>query len=76
MPQWSSTLENERSVIRFVRAYHSEQGYWPTVREIGEHMNWRSPATVHRYLLTLESKGRMRRVAISAGKIAWAPSDE
>lgn len=41
----------------FVAAYREENGYSPSLREIGEHFGLTSPATVHQHVGALQKKG-------------------
>ena len=48
-------------IYDFICSYSAEHGYPPTVREIGQAVNLRSPSTVHMHLRTLESLGYLKR---------------
>jgi repressor LexA len=50
----------QREVLNFVRAFAVEQGYPPTVREIGAHFGF-VPRSVFDHLKALERKGYLRR---------------
>lgn len=50
----------QREVLNFVRAFALEQGYPPTVREIGAHFGF-VPRSVFDHLKALERKGYLRR---------------
>ena len=50
----------QREVLNFVRAFAAEQGYPPTVREIGAHFGF-VPRSVFDHLKALERKGYLRR---------------
>lgn len=53
----------QQSVYNFIREKIVERGYGPTVREIGEHMNIKSPNGVMCHLRALERKGMLTRTA-------------
>ncbi len=53
--------ERQRSILEFIDVTQRERGYPPSVREICEEVNLRSPATVHRHLRVLEADGWIRR---------------
>ncbi len=53
--------ERQRLMLEFIDETQRERGYPPSVREIGEEVDLRSPATVHRHLRTLEADGWIRR---------------
>jgi repressor LexA len=45
----------QREILEFVNTHVDEQGYPPTVREIGQAVGLTSPSTVHAHLARLES---------------------
>ena len=51
----------QREILEFVNMHVDEQGYPPTVREIGQAVGLTSPSTVHAHLARLESSGLIRR---------------
>lgn len=51
----------EREILDCIKTSIHEQGYPPSVREIGNAVGLRSSSTVHGYLSTLEEKGYIRR---------------
>ncbi len=51
----------QQQILTVIRQSIRERGYQPTVREIGQAVNLRSPSTVHMHLKTLESLGYIRR---------------
>jgi repressor LexA len=51
----------QRQVLEFIDAQAREQGYPPSVREIGEAVGLSSPSTVHAHLAALQDKGYLRR---------------
>ncbi len=51
----------QRQVLEFIDAQMREQGYPPSVREIGEAVGLSSPSTVHAHLAALQDKGYLRR---------------
>jgi repressor LexA len=53
----------QQSVYNFIRGKIVERGYGPTVREIGEFMNIKSPNGVMCHLRALERKGMLTRTA-------------
>lgn len=48
-------------VLTYIKQALRKQGYPPTVREIGQAVGLKSPATVHGHLRTLEEKGYIKR---------------
>ena len=53
--------ERQRQIWEFLIRYGDEQGYPPTVREIGAAVGLASPSTVHAHLANLERAGMLRR---------------
>jgi repressor LexA len=51
----------QRQVLEFIDSQTREQGYPPSVREIGEAVGLSSPSTVHAHLAALQDKGYLRR---------------
>ena len=51
----------QTEIFKYIKLFTSENGYPPTVREIGEHVHLKSPATVSRHIETLELKGYLMR---------------
>lgn len=56
--------EKQRRVLNFIEQFTKEQGYPPSVREIGAAVGLTSTATVHGYLERLEKKGYLDRKAM------------
>ncbi len=48
-------------ILEFIRTSLREQGYPPSVREIGEAVGLASPSTVHAHLAVLQQEGYLRR---------------
>lgn len=53
--------ERQRLILQVIEAAVAEQGYPPTVREIGAAVGLCSPASVQSHLGSLEAKGYIRR---------------
>ena len=53
--------DRQRAILDYVHEYVEQNGYPPTVREIGEAVGLRSPSTVHAHLAQLERAGLLRR---------------
>ena len=56
-----SLTRRQQEVVAFIRRYAAEQGYPPTVRDIGKALGLASPSTVHAHLANLERAGQIRR---------------
>jgi repressor LexA len=55
--------ERQRLILQVIEDAVNEQGYPPTVREIGARVGLSSPATVQGHLSSLEAQGYIRRGA-------------
>ena len=53
--------ERQRAILDFI-IETQEQGWTPSVREIGKEVGLRSSAAVHKHLSTMEAKGYIQRV--------------
>ena len=51
----------QKQILDLIKKAVATRGYPPSVREIGEHLGLRSPATVHSHLTALERAGHIRR---------------
>ena len=57
-------MRNEEKLIQvmdYIRKFTEENGYTPSVREIGKECNIKSTATVHSYLEKLQNKGYLNK---------------
>lgn len=63
MEGWDQLTERQQAVYEFIRDKIRNRGYGPTVREIGEHFDIRSPNGVMCHLKALEKKGLIHREA-------------
>lgn len=57
----SQPTERQKAVLRYIYDYISDQGYPPTVREIGLGVNLSSSSTVHGHLKHLSEKGFLEK---------------
>jgi repressor LexA len=53
--------KRQKEIVDYLDDYIAEHGYAPTLEEIGARFGLSSPATVHKHLTNLESKGMLRR---------------
>ncbi len=53
--------DRQRSILEFIDQQMRDQGYPPSVREIGAHVGLTSPSTVHNHLHSLQKRGYLRR---------------
>src|SRR5262249_29458946 len=66
MPDYSQLTDRQRQIYEFIRDKTESRGYPPTVREIGEEFDIKSPNGVMCHLKALEKKGLIKRDAFSA----------
>jgi repressor LexA len=53
--------KRQKEILDFIEGRIAEQGYAPTLEEIGRHFRLSSLATVHKHVANLEAKGLIRR---------------
>ncbi|MGD0050877.1 MAG: transcriptional repressor LexA [Vulcanimicrobiaceae bacterium] len=56
-----ATTEKQQQILAVIRSFTAEQGYPPSVREIGERVGLSSSSTVQSHLKTLERRGLLKR---------------
>lgn len=61
MPDFSQLTERQKEIYEFIRSKIEGRGYGPTVREIGEAFQIKSPNGVMCHLKALEKKGLITR---------------
>lgn len=54
--------KRQRQVLDFIEDFIRENGYSPSLEEIGQGLNLSSLATVHKHLANLQAKGFMKRL--------------
>src|SRR5438093_4265002 len=69
MPDFSQLTERQREIYEFIREKIERRGYGPTVREIGEGFDIKSPNGVMCHLKALEKKGLIKRTGFRARAI-------
>lgn len=53
--------QRQEETLMFIKEKIADQGYPPTVREIGQYLGLSSPATIHVHLSNLEDKGYIKK---------------
>lgn len=53
--------DRQQEVLTFIAGYQRENGYSPSLREIGDHFGLASVATVHQHVAALEKKGYVKK---------------
>ena len=51
----------QQEILQFIAAYQAENGYSPSLREIGDAFQLASVATVHQHIAALEKKGYLNK---------------
>ncbi len=69
MPDFSQLTERQREIYDFIRDKIEGRGFGPTVREIGEGFDIKSPNGVMCHLKALEKKGLIKRLGFRARAI-------
>ncbi len=69
MPDFSQLTKRQREIYDFIKSKIEERGYGPTVREIGEYFDIKSPNGVMCHLKALVKKGLINREEKSARAI-------
>jgi repressor LexA len=69
MPDFSQLTERQKEIYEFIRNKIEGRGYGPTVREIGDGFDIKSPNGVMCHLKALEKKGLIKREGRSARAI-------
>jgi repressor LexA len=69
VPDFNQLTERQRDIYAFIRDRIEDRGYGPTVREIGQAFDIRSPNGVMCHLKALEKKGLIKREGFSARAI-------
>ena len=57
----AETTKKEKAILKFIENQVNENGYPPSVREIGKAIGLSSTATVHAYLAKLEKQGYIKK---------------
>ena len=61
--------KRQREVYNFIVRFIKAKGYSPTIRDIANRFGFSSPASVHKYLVTLEQAGLIVRGQVLFDKI-------
>jgi repressor LexA len=75
--------KRQREILDFITEFTADNGYAPSLREIGEHFNLSSPATIHAHIQSLKQKGMLktsfneaRSIEIIPANVNWVASLE
>lgn len=67
--------KRQKYIYDFIVSFIDDNGYAPSIVEIGEHFGLSSPATVHKHLTNLEAKGLIKRLKNMSRAIELVPSE-
>ena len=75
-----SITKMQKGIFDYINKFLSENGYPPSVREIADAVNLKSPSTVHSHLNSLERKGyitrssgKTRAISVNVGQAKGVP---
>lgn len=71
----NNLTKRQREILDFITDFSSRYGYAPSYREIGEHFDLNSPATIHAHIKNLEAKGLLKTSINEARSIEVVPTD-
>ena len=54
--------ERQKKVLSAIKKFILENGYSPTIRQLGETLSIANPSAVFKHILSLEKKGYLERV--------------
>lgn len=66
--------KRQRQILDFITEFMADNGYAPSIREIGENFNLNSPATIHAHLENLKKKGFLKSSYNEARSIELIPA--
>lgn len=59
----NNLTKRQEDILNFLKEFMANNGFPPTVREIGKGLGLSSPATIHSHLTNLETKGYIKKNA-------------
>lgn len=75
--------KRQRQILDFINEFSKKNGYSPSYREIGEHFNLSSTATIHAHVSALQKKGLVKKshnearsIELIENKVEWAQAIE
>lgn len=79
----NNLTKRQRQILDFITEFSRANGYAPSLREIGQHFNLSSPATIHAHIQSLKRKGMLktsfneaRSIEILPAKVNWVAALE
>jgi len=71
----TNLTKRQRQILDYITEFTNDNGYAPSLREIGEHFDLSSPATIHAHIDNLKKKGLLRNSFNEARSIELIPSE-
>jgi len=50
----------QKKILDFITSWHKENGFAPSLEEIGKHFKLKAVSTVHQHIKALQSKGYLK----------------
>lgn len=72
----NNLTKRQREILDFITEFMNDNGYAPSIREIGDNFNLSSPATIHVHLENLRNKGFLKTSFNEARSIEIMKSTE
>ena len=66
--------KRQRQILDFITEFINEHNFAPSLREIGQHFNLSSPATIHAHITNLKKKGFLKTSYNEARSIELVPT--
>lgn len=78
-----SLTKRQRQILDYITEFVEDKGYAPSLREIGEHFDLSSPATIHTHVENLKKKGFLktsfneaRSIELVNSEVVWSQAVE
>ncbi len=70
----NNLTKRQRQILDFITEFTRDKKYAPSLREIGQHFNLSSPATIHAHVQSLKQKGLLKTSFNEARSIEIVPA--
>ena len=71
----SNLTKRQRQILDFITNFINDNGYAPSIREIGDNFDLSSPATIHAHIENLKNKGFLNTSYNEARSIELIPAE-
>lgn len=68
--------KRQREILDYITDFKTDNGYAPSIREIGEYLKLSSPATIHAHIENLKKKGFLKTSSNEARSIELTEPEE